>query len=199
MGKKKEELNDENAVVTAAANPEESVSAENANATETTESAEGKGATDSNVNESEALEALESTESEAEAKDIEAQPESPVSEAEAEAETKAKDTETATATEAEADTEPEGADAEIVEDELPEGPGPNTASSDEVFVGVTEPGQVLTGNFKVYRGRNISTITAMCSIVVRDGDEIVENSVRWLPVVFNNKAGTLSRGFIIVK
>lgn len=194
MPKKKEEMNSET-VVAGVDTPEESVSAENATAPEAIESADGEGATDVNVNESEAPEST----TEAEAKDAEAEPESLVNKEQSEVKTEAKDAENATAPEAKHDTKPEAADAEIVEDGLPGGPGMDTASADEVFVEVTEPGQVLTGNFKVYRGRNVSTITAMCSTVVRDGDEIVENGVRWLPVVFNNKAGTLSRGFIIVR
>ena len=79
-----------------------------------------------------------------------------------------------------------------------------TVSEDDVettseTTDVTESVEVLTGTFKVYRGRNISTITAMTNTVVRDGDEIIENGIKWLPVVFNSKAGTLSRGFIITK
>lgn len=193
---KKKEMNNET-VVAEVTTTEENVNAENATAPEVVESVEGEVASDnSHVNESEAL---ESTETEPKAKDDEAQPDSSVNEEKSETELEAKDDENATSPEAEDDTKTEAAEAETVEDELPEGTGPDTHSSDEVVVEVTEPGQVLTGNFKVYRGRNISTITAMCSTVVRDGDEILENGVKWLPVVFNNKAGTLSRGFIIIR
>lgn len=82
----------------------------------------------------------------------------------------------------------------VTEDNVETTPDSTSETAD-----VTQGVEVLTGTFKVYRGRNISTITAMTNTVVRDGDEIIENGIKWLPVVFNSKAGTLSRGFIITK
>ena len=58
---------------------------------------------------------------------------------------------------------------------------------------------MLKGNFKVYRGRNLATITAMTATVVPSGDVIVENGVKWLPVIFTSKSGKVSSGFIVVR
>ena len=58
---------------------------------------------------------------------------------------------------------------------------------------------MLKGNFKVYRGRNLATITAMTAAVVPSGDVIVENDVKWLPVIFTSKSGKVASGFIVVK
>ena len=58
---------------------------------------------------------------------------------------------------------------------------------------------MLKGNFKVYRGRNLATITAMTATVVPSGDIIVENGVKWLPVIFTSKSGKVASGFIVVK
>ena len=58
---------------------------------------------------------------------------------------------------------------------------------------------MLKGNFKVYRGRNLATITAMTATVVPSGDVIVENGVKWLPVIFTSKAGKVASGFIVVR
>lgn len=58
---------------------------------------------------------------------------------------------------------------------------------------------MLKGNFKVYRGRNLATITAMTATVVPSGDVIVENGVKWLPVIFTSKSGKVASGFIVVR
>ena len=58
---------------------------------------------------------------------------------------------------------------------------------------------MLKGNFKVYRGRNLATITAMTATVVPSGEVIVENGVKWLPVIFTSKSGKVASGFIVVK
>ena len=58
---------------------------------------------------------------------------------------------------------------------------------------------MLKGNFKVYRGRNLATITAMTAAVVPSGDVIVENGVKWLPVIFTSKSGKVASGFIVVR
>lgn len=58
---------------------------------------------------------------------------------------------------------------------------------------------MLKGNFKVYRGRNLATITAMTATVVPSGDVIVENGVKWLPVIFTSKSGKVANGFIVVR
>ena len=58
---------------------------------------------------------------------------------------------------------------------------------------------MLKGNFKVYRGRNLATITAMTATVVPSGDVIVENGVKWLPIIFTSKSGKVASGFIVVK
>lgn len=55
----------------------------------------------------------------------------------------------------------------------------------------------LTGNFKVYRGRNYATITALATSVTVDGEEIVENGTAWLPVVFKARSGNISKGYIV--
>lgn len=69
---------------------------------------------------------------------------------------------------------------------------------DEPVVCKTGPelGKLLTGNFKVYRGRNINTITALANAVIVDGEYVEENGLLWLPVRFNNKTGTESKGYI---
>ena len=58
---------------------------------------------------------------------------------------------------------------------------------------------MLKGNFKVYRGRNLATITAMTATVVPSGDVIFENGVKWLPVIFTSKSGKVASGFIVVR
>ena len=58
---------------------------------------------------------------------------------------------------------------------------------------------MLKGNFKVYRGRNLATITAMTATVVPSGDVIVENGVKWLPVIFTSKSGKVANGFVVVR
>ena len=58
---------------------------------------------------------------------------------------------------------------------------------------------MLKGNFKVYRGRNLATITAMPATVIPSGDVIVENGVKWLPVIFTSKSGKVANGFIVVR
>ena len=58
---------------------------------------------------------------------------------------------------------------------------------------------MLKGNFKVYRGRNLATITAMTAAVVPSGDVIFENGVKWLPVIFTSKSGKVASGFIVVE
>ena len=70
-----------------------------------------------------------------------------------------------------------------------------TAEKKEVAPKLT----MLKGNFKVYRGRNLATITAMTATVVPSGDVIIENDVKWLPVIFTSKSGKVASGFIVVK
>lgn len=70
-----------------------------------------------------------------------------------------------------------------------------TAEKKEVAQKLT----MLKGNFKVYRGRNLATITAMTATVVPSGDVIVENGVKWLPVIFTSKSGKVASGFIVVR
>lgn len=56
----------------------------------------------------------------------------------------------------------------------------------------------LAGNFKVYRGRNYATITALASTVVLDGEKITENDVTWQPVVFTARSGRVTKGYIVI-
>lgn len=58
---------------------------------------------------------------------------------------------------------------------------------------------MMKGSFKVYRGRNLATITAIAAAVVPAGEVIVENDVKWLPVIFTAKSGRVSKGFIVVR
>lgn len=86
-------------------------------------------------------------------------------------------------------------------DELPqvtedsEGSAATAEKKEEVAPKLT----MLKGNFKVYRGRNLATITAMTAAVVPSGDVIVENGVKWLPVIFTSKSGKVASGFIVVR
>lgn len=59
--------------------------------------------------------------------------------------------------------------------------------------------ETLTGRFKIYRGRNINTITSLTSTVVTDGDIIEEDGVRWQPVKYNGRTGVEATGYIIVR
>lgn len=76
-----------------------------------------------------------------------------------------------------------------------EGSAATTEKKEEVAPKLT----MLKGNFKVYRGRNLATITAMTATVVPSGDVIVENGVKWLPVIFTSKSGKVASGFIVVR
>lgn len=105
---------------------------------------------------------------------------------------------------AEVESEPEvevkvEAEAKPKEEKKNTSPAPaKPKQPEDKKVEVTGPplGKLLTGNFKVYRGRNIQTITALTNAVIVDGDYIEENGLLWLPVRFNNKIGTESKGFI---
>lgn len=59
--------------------------------------------------------------------------------------------------------------------------------------------QMLRGNFKVYRGRNIATITSLAAVVIPAGEVIEEDGIKWLPVIFTSRTGKQAAGFIITQ
>jgi len=59
--------------------------------------------------------------------------------------------------------------------------------------------KMMTGTFKVYRGRNIATITSLTSAVIPTGEVIEEDGNKWLPVSFTSRTGKQAVGYIITQ
>lgn len=95
------------------------------------------------------------------------------------------------------DEEVSKADVEVTAD-TPD-TAPVAPEYDEKGEDAPQSGVTVKGPVKVYRGRNIATITAIAAAVVTDGDIVVEKGTKWQPVIFTSKSGKSTKGYIIVK
>lgn len=90
-------------------------------------------------------------------------------------------------------------DFEAEESVAPAAEGETEESEKKEVVKPDHKIEMLRGTFKIYRGRNIATITSLAAVVIPAGEVIEEDGIKWLPVIFTSRTGKQAAGFIITQ